>query len=256
MSEASEEMDLIDRIAEALPAEVRSAYYRELNYCRSLPDNDEVLRVLRAMQFLTLLMREVPERVADERQRLESLFREAVAGLVITSERTEAYQRGLERRLCELPAEVAKGLSPERVAREINENLRQQFVQSTIPQTAQAMAAISGQLRESVAEFARNTAALSNTYKGAVVDARQAIASIESSVSAAAATSRRAAEELSSVFQREFRWSLYVLVSVGMVVGLGAGMLFEHWIEIPQDPPAKSRSRTDISPSKVTEKPH
>jgi hypothetical protein len=251
MSEASEEMDLIDRIAEALPAEVRTAYYRELNYCRSLPDNDEVLRILRAMQFLTLLMREVPERVADERQRLELLFREAVAGLAITSERTAAYQRGLEMRLCELPAEVAKGLSPERVAGEINENLRQQFVQSTIPQTAQAMAAISGQLRESVAEFARSTTALSVSYKGAVVDARQAIAGIEHCVSAAAATSRRAAEELSSVFQREFRWSLYVLVSVGMVVGLGAGMLFEHWIEMPQEAPAMSRPSTETKPAKV-----
>jgi hypothetical protein len=256
MSEASEERDLIDRIAEALPAEVRAAYYRELNYCRSLPDNDEVLRILRAMQFLTLLMREVPERVVDERQRLELLFRETLAALATTSERTEAYQRRLERRLCELPAEVAKGLSPERVAREINENLRQQFVQSTVPQTAHAMSAVSGQLRESVAEFARSTAALSDSYNGAVVDAREAIAGIERSVSAAAATSRRAAEELSRVFQREFRWSLYALVSVGMVVGLGAGMLFEHRIEMPPDAPANSRPSTERSPAKVKQKAH
>ena len=256
MSEASNERDLIDRIAEALPVEVRAAYYRELNYCRSLPDNDEVLRILRAMQFLTLLMRDLPERVVDERQRLELLFRETLAGLAITSERTEAYQRGLEMRLSELPAEVAKGLSPERVAREINENLRQQFVQSTLPQTAHAMSAVSGQLRESVVEFARSTAALSDSYKGAVVDARQAIAGIERSVSAAAATSRRAAEELSRVFQREFRWSLYALVSVGMVVGLGAGMLFEHWIEMPPDAPAKSRPSTERSPAKVKQKTH
>ena len=56
------------------------------------------------------------------------------------------------------------------------------------------------------------------------------------------------------MFQRELRWSLYLLVSVGMVVGLGAGMIFEHWIEMPQDPPGKSSS--SISPAKVTEKPH
>ena len=42
--------------------DVRAAYYRELNHCRSLPENDEMLRILRAMQFLTLLMRQVPER--------------------------------------------------------------------------------------------------------------------------------------------------------------------------------------------------
>ena len=45
------EPDLIDRIANALPAEVRADYYREMRHCRSLPENDEMLRILRAMQF-------------------------------------------------------------------------------------------------------------------------------------------------------------------------------------------------------------
>ena len=54
------EKDLIDRIAEALPAEVRADYYRELRHCRSLPENDEMLRILRAMQFLVLLIHEAP----------------------------------------------------------------------------------------------------------------------------------------------------------------------------------------------------
>ena len=45
------ENDLIDRIAESLPADVRADYYREMRHCRSLPENDEMLRILRAMQF-------------------------------------------------------------------------------------------------------------------------------------------------------------------------------------------------------------
>ena len=45
------EPDLIDRIANALPVEVRADYYRELRHCRSLPENDEMLRILRAMEF-------------------------------------------------------------------------------------------------------------------------------------------------------------------------------------------------------------
>jgi hypothetical protein len=41
-------------------------------------------------------------------------------------------------RLDDLPHEVAGGIAPEAVAAAINENLRQQFVHSTIPQTADA----------------------------------------------------------------------------------------------------------------------
>ena len=66
--------DLIDRIAKALPAEVRADYYRELRHCRSLPENDELLRLIRVMQFLTLLMEQVPSRVMRERQKIEQLF--------------------------------------------------------------------------------------------------------------------------------------------------------------------------------------
>jgi hypothetical protein len=55
--------EITDRIANALPVDLRAAFYRELTYCDSLPENDEILRVLRVVQFLTLLMYQVPERV-------------------------------------------------------------------------------------------------------------------------------------------------------------------------------------------------
>ena len=45
------EPDLIDRIANELPAEVRADYYREMMHCRSLPANDEMLRILRPCSF-------------------------------------------------------------------------------------------------------------------------------------------------------------------------------------------------------------
>lgn len=70
------EADLIDRIANALPQEVRAEYYRELRHCRSLPENDEMLRILRAMHFSVLLMVEVPGRIAAERNQ----FEQTVAG--------------------------------------------------------------------------------------------------------------------------------------------------------------------------------
>jgi len=58
-----EEPDLIDRIAEKLPPDVRADYYRR--HCRSLPENDEMLRILRAMQFLVLLIEQAPEQARN-----------------------------------------------------------------------------------------------------------------------------------------------------------------------------------------------
>ena len=225
--------DILDRIAQDLPLEIRAAFYRELNYCRSLPENDELLRVLRAMQFLTLLMREVPSHVVIERERLELIFNRAMAKLSGTLESAEAYQSALEQRLAALPAKVAQGLNPETVARSINENLRQQFVESTLPQTAKAMTSVAAEFRNAVIEFAKTTAVLNDSHRGAAARARQAIEELERTVSSAADTARRAAQDLSEVFQREFRWSVYALSTLGLVVGLGLGMLYQHWIDTP-----------------------
>src|ERR1044071_7680555 len=109
MTELAREADILDRIAQDLPVEVRAAFYRELNYCRSLPENDELLRVLRAMQFLTLLMREVPARVAVEREKLNLLFNSAMTRVAELTEDSAAYQNMLEKRLAALPDQVAEG---------------------------------------------------------------------------------------------------------------------------------------------------
>ena len=75
------EKDLIDRIAESLPADVRADYYREMRHCRSLPENDEMLRILRVMQFLVVLMVDVPERITTERQGFEQNIGVAIKAL-------------------------------------------------------------------------------------------------------------------------------------------------------------------------------
>lgn len=248
-------MDILDRIAQDLPAEVRAAYYRELNYCRSLPENDEMLRILRAMQFLTLLMREVPQRVCVERERLEQLLREGMKKLAEFGSRAEEYHFMLDQRLAALPESVAQGLHPDLVARKINESLRQQFVQSTLPQTASAMSAIAAQLRAAVAEFGKSAAMLNDAHHGAAEEARHAVENIHRTVLDAARTARQAAEQLSSAFRRELRWSIYTFVSAALAFGLGTGMLLQHWLDSPPDLPAKTAPALEKAPAKIRRAP-
>jgi hypothetical protein len=233
------EADLIDRIANALPAEVRADYYRELRHCRSLPENDEMLRILRAMQFSVVLMVQTPERMAAERERLEQIFAGAIETLQELRQSSEAHQAQLDRRLAALPAEIAEGINPEAIAGTINESLRQQFVQSTIPETAQALAVAAAQIKKATADFGRTASALGDSYCGAAEEARQAIGTLESTSSHAISSTKRSAEELLRIFHQEYRWSLYVLSSLALVIGIGLGMMFQHWI----DPPAQTVER-------------
>src|SRR6202044_765961 len=107
--------------------DVRAEYYRELLHCRSLPDSDEMLRLLRAMQFLVLLIEQAPSRVAEERQRLDKLFTTPNQNITKTPAATAVYPAALHRKLTTLPADIANGISPVAVAAKINENLQQEF---------------------------------------------------------------------------------------------------------------------------------
>jgi hypothetical protein len=210
----------IDRIAKALPPEVQTDFYREMMYCRSLAENDEMLHILNILRMLSVVMVDVPTRVADERQRLEHDLRDTCMQLRENLSTSQAYHKEIAGRLAQLPKEIATGISPKTIAASINESLRQQFVASTIPETAKALAAMSAELREISTQFRTNASTLSDTYKGAANDARKAVTELHTSISEAARRAREATDQLAVTYAQAYRWSLYALTAGGFVVGM------------------------------------
>ena len=226
----SGEPDLIDRIAQALPEDVRAEYYRELLHCRSLPESDEMLRLLRAMQFLALLIDGAPARVAQERERLGVAMAAAIDNIGRINAASEAWHTSLEQRLKQLPTDVANGISPMAVAAKINDSLRHQFIRSTIPQTADALGAVSERMKTACSEFTATADSLGNSYRGSAEEARKAVDSLRSEISAAADNAARFTAELRDAFSEARRWSLVMFGSGVLVIGLAGGMIFEHWL--------------------------
>jgi hypothetical protein len=230
MSEQDElfEPDLIDRIANALPLGARAEYYRELRHCRSLPENDEMLRILRAMQFSVLLMVEVPQRIATERTQFECTVTGAMKVLQEIRQFSAEHQAQIDQRLAQLSADIAEGLKPEAVAATINESLRQQFVKSTIPETADALAVSAARIKKATGEFLWVAGTLGDAYQGAAKEARTAIDGLESTCSQALSATKRGVEELLYFFRKEYRWCLFAFVFLALLLGFGLCAVYEH----------------------------
>jgi hypothetical protein len=224
------ESDLIDRIAAALPEGVRAEYYRELRHCRTLPESDEMLRLLRAMQFLVLLIQQAPARVAQEREHIDKLLASAIVNFRKVSEASEAWHAVLDQRLTALPAQVAHGIRPEVVAGQINENLRQEFIRSTIPKTADALGVVSERMKKVCSEFIVTADQLGNTYRGAAEDARQAIASLSAEVNQASRAASSFTAQVSDTFSKSWRTMLAMIAVGALALGVGLGMTLEHWL--------------------------
>lgn len=209
------EKDLIDRIADSLPVELRADFYREMRHCRSLPENDEMLRILRAMQFLTILIHQAPARLAAENGHLN----ENLAGFI-------SVLGAIENRLDGLPTAVSSSIGPEKIAARVSESLRQQFFQTTIPQTAEALASAATELQRSVAQVVTAMDQINNKYDGSATQARTAIKNIESSIASATRTAKEATESLTRTLIH-VHWMTFFLGALALfAAGFWSGMSF------------------------------
>jgi hypothetical protein len=230
VEEQPAEADFIDDIAELLPAEQRSLWYRDMAHLRRLPPDDEMLRIARAMGFLALVTRQTPAQIAIERQQIASILGDSVKAMQSARQDAIALHRQLDERLTQLPETIAKGISPAAIAGKLCESLRQQFVASGIPETAQALAVVSKQTRQIAGEFDQSSKQLTDSYRGAAGEARRALNELRGSIEYATATARQAAHDLTHTFLREYKWSVLALCSVALALGFALGTLFYRWI--------------------------
>jgi len=222
--------DTIDRIANFLPVEARAGFYRELRHCRSLPQNDEMLRIIRAMQYLVLIMVKLPEQMALERERFEQTVAKCEKLLGDAHKFVDEATRRIDQRLAQLSADIAKALNPPAVVAEINESLRQQFIKTTIPETADALAVNAAQIKKATNDFVSAADTISNAYDGAVVEARRVIQELESTSSQAISGNKRQADELMAVVRQDYRWLLFALPALCILIGIWLRVGYEHWI--------------------------
>ena len=230
MKEKSKEPDLIEKIAYGLPLEVRAEFLNEMRYLRSLPENDELLRILRVMQFLTLMMEQVPVRVLKEREKLEIACRDAITTANNLEKVGSEYCRKLYQKLIRLPDEIASGISPEEIVECINGNLKKQFNATTIPIIANELAANAKHIKTATMEYTRASSELCDSWRSAADEAHNAIDKIQTAISGAVETSKKAAIKLSKTFDRAYHWSLGISFVLGAAFGSMVGIvIFNHF---------------------------
>src|SRR5713226_2339638 len=113
---ASAPDDLFDAIAKLLEPGQREYFYQRMLYFRQLRPEDELLRLVEAIGLLALLIREAPQAVAAQREQMAQLLETSLATVHAAAEAEQAYHQQLDDRLTRLPADLAQGISPERIA--------------------------------------------------------------------------------------------------------------------------------------------
>lgn len=168
------ETTLFDSLARLVPDDLQANYYRVLAHTRELSPNDEMLRILEAMGILALITRHTPKDVADERERLQSIFTDHVKLSTDVEKKILSYVSLLDDRIAQLPKEVEACLNPRQISDLLGETLRQHFVQSGIKETANGLRATTGAMSAIQAKLAKELSAVSDPHWGILAQVERA----------------------------------------------------------------------------------
>jgi hypothetical protein len=232
---------LVQQVAKKLSPELRAEYYRTLRYCHSLPESDELLIVLNAIQLFFSLAIDVPSQIASEGQKIQRFLEPAVQAQEHTVHLFEQYQSQLDQRLAQIPLEIVKHIQPELIAANVTESLRQEFAQTTIPETAKLLKTELADMHTSVGKFKKSAQAISDCHYGAAADARRVTEDL-----------RREAEGLS---HKHWLWA-YRLAGLALLIGMALGALTFWWVAAPMDPHGPTVTpQVEPAPSMVPQVP-
>lgn len=227
------EADFIDEIAELLPAEQRPLWYRDMAHLRRLPADDELLRIARAMGFLTLITRQAPVEIAQERHKLTAALEQTINETSALRQEAIKFHREVENRLAAMPQEIADGVNPPAIAAILAEGLRQQFVTSGLPETAQALAIIAKTSAQTATEFDRSSRQLLNDCRNTSKRFSDAFADMREMIGDTTEVAKEAAQALTRTFLREYKWSVLMLCTAALMLGFSLGILWHRWMIAP-----------------------
>src|SRR6185503_15138652 len=110
------------------------------------------------------------------------------------------------------------------------ESLRQQFVQSGLPETAQALTVIGRTSAQTATEFDCSSRQLLSDCRNTTKQFRDAFADIQEMIGNTTETAKAAAQALTKTFLREYRWSVLMLCTSALMLGFSLGIIWHRWI--------------------------
>jgi len=216
---------LFDSVADLLPSHLREHFYRRMAHLSQLSPNDDILHIVEAMGFLALIIRDTPSLVAEERQRFDTLLTGSANAIRDTFDAAIAYHQLLDNRLQQLPIDIHAAISPDAIAAHLSEALRQQLVESGLPEWAGQIAIHTAALSTASKNLSSSILQFTDPNTGATQRLNTALSSMQSNLKNAADHVRCLADTL----QKELFTSLVVLSLGAATIGFFLGTLYAHY---------------------------
>jgi hypothetical protein len=190
----------------------RETYAGLISYFNSIPEHDEMFRLVELLGLLTLMGQHIPDAIS-----------ELLGQLRTQSTAASEYHAQVDARLASLPEEIAAGVDVEALAKDMAESLRQQLAATGLQTTAAL-------LRSASKEITALSGQISATLKPAAQEYKSVSATISSELARLTLASdelRRRNTQLVAQEQTNNWWMQCFLMLAILLAGIVAGVYLE-----------------------------
>ena len=229
---ARSEKDPLLSLAKRLPESQDREWYAELvSYIHSLQPTDELVKIAQLFGFLTLMSHDLPETIGAEQSKLREMLLNAHAAFQKQVATTAGYHEELNKRLNQLPTEIAEGVKPEAIVKAMSESFRQQILKSGLQETQTLLSAATGDLRKTTQALDAAIQPITGRYNDLAFQVEKQAARLNSEGSQLARTAdtiqSKNKELLAEV--NNFHWIWLAAVSVVILLaGVLGGITWEQ----------------------------
>jgi hypothetical protein len=246
IEESAAAISLFDSLARLVPEGLKTEYYRVVAHAQTLSPDDEMLRILEAMGVLTLIIRQTPSDISEEREQIRDLLEHYLQTTRETQGCIVEFGKDIDNRLSGLPKEIELGLNPMRISALLGEALRQHLAATGMKETVASLEQTVTQMRTAQQYLVSALKDVGDPHYGVAAKVEEANRRIGQSVEARSARVDEFLDELRTDLLRVW---FPIIACASLVLGFGAGISLQAWRDSSQESSIAAPTQAITTPS-------
>ena len=224
--------DPLLRLANQLPeAQDREWYAALVSYIHTLEPTDELVKIAQLFGFLTIMGHKLPEAIQEKQGELREMLLKAHAAFQEQVKTNASYHAELNKRLSQLPAEIADGVKPEAIVKAMSESFRQQIQRTGLQETQTLLSAATTDLKKTTKALGEAIEPITAKYNDLAYKVERRSADLNTQSNNLVTTAQQIQKknaELVAAAQNVSWLSILAVVVVALLVGVFGGITWEQ----------------------------
>ena len=226
------EKDPLLSLAARLPeAQDREWYAQLVSYIHTLQPTDELVKIAQLFGFVTMMGHKLPDAIQEKHSELREMLLKAHLAFREQVQTNANYHAELNKRLSQLPAEIATGVKPEAIVKAMSESFRQQIQTTGLQETQALLSTAAKDLKKTTKDLEEAIEPITAQYNDLAYKVERRSADLNTQSNNLARTAEQIQKknaDLVAAAQNLSWWSILAVTVFALMAGVFGGITWEQ----------------------------